>query len=226
MAARAKLATPDSEIMYDSTSDKPESHAADAPAKSRDDGASAQPTSDAAEAEQPQASTMLVGITQSVSVSVPNDGSFTEFDQAGLDAMAPIVERHNLGREVTQELFNLHLAQVQQEWARSQQAYAEYIQTQADEHRAELLKQTKADPELRAYGLENAKKTGQGVLRRFFDPQFVSELRATGLLSHPEFIRGLLRINEHSVAARVRGAGYDYKPKMPPPRKAEKRGRK
>lgn len=200
VVARATQAKSPGEIMYEEGSEPAEG------ATPKGD----QP--DAAEAE--TAPTMLVELLPGYALNVPSDGRFTEFDQQGLDQMAPILQRHEIKHEAAQELFNLHLQQLEQESRDAQHALLEQQDQQRDEIISKWRQQCKSDPDLRAYGLAEARSHGREVLQTYFSKEFREVLGAFGLTNHPEFVKGLLKMREQLVGNRVRRAGYDYKARI------------
>lgn len=197
VVAKASASKSDGEIMFgeapaEASAEKPE--ASDEPAAE-------------------EASTALIELLPDVAVKVPT-GRFTEWDQAGLDAMAPIIKGHNIPAEAVQQLFDLHLNQIEQEAIHAQH---ELHQMMADQH-AERLKGWKAairnDPDLRAYGLERARKDGLSTLKAYFPADFRETLQEFGLVNHPGLVKGLLRMRERLVADQMRSAGYSFKGKI------------
>ncbi len=178
-----------------------------------------------------RASTDLIEVLPGMSLRIDAD-RFTEFDQEGLDLMAPIIERHNIPGPAVQELFDLHLEQLEQEGAAAQYALLEHQDQHFAALKAEWRRECEADPGLKAFGMKKAKDVGKEVLSTYFDPSLREALQGFGLLNHPGLVRTLLHLQESLTVARMHGTGYNYKRKYLPgyarlankPTKTAKRG--
>lgn len=150
----------------------------------------------------------LIEVLPGFAINAPP--GFTEFDQEGLDAVAPMIERGDIKRESVQELVNLHSQRLDECFAQGQVAIMENLTAQHESQTKAWTQETTTDPQIMRYGLDAAKRTARGMLERHFDPGLVRDLKEFGFDRHPGLMRSLLHLSEHIAESRAIRRGLPY----------------
>lgn len=186
VVAKANIAKTAAEKMYETPPKASEIPSAESAAEGEQPQAA--PGDQHAEAD--QAPVQMLAITETMQLRAPE--GFGEWDQGALDTLAPVVERYGIEKDDVQGLLDMHVAALRREGNDAMNALLQIMTTEHDARVAGWRHDCDRDPELIAYGRENARSDGAEVLRRYFSPSFRATLKEYGLLSHPEFVKGLL----------------------------------
>lgn len=151
-----------------------------------------QPASESKTEDAPPADIQELQITSTMALRAP-DG-FGDWDVEALNRFAPIVERYGLVREHAQELLDVHVAALLKEGADAQHAVYAQLEEGHSKQVNEWRRSIKSDPEIRAYGVENARIDGIQTMKQFFSPELRELFTELGIVNHPHLVRGLLKI--------------------------------